>query len=399
MRILVACEWPESAIDELRSLGCDVAYSPQLTTDALVHAIRDTNILIVRRMRVTSDVLHAARSLQMILRAGNDVSGIAVEEASAQGVFVTHCPHRDSDAVAEMAFAMMLALDRRLVEHADAQRANPSRREEAPDSRGMAESTIGLVGYGPVEQAIAARATAFGMRVLAWSDAALPEATPAPGTRMVNWSHELAADSDVVFVYAPPEAGDDVRVDAELIGALREGAHLIFIGALAAIDETALLEAIDAKNLRVAIDAYPSDPARDSQRLRSALSEHANVLLTYRLADRTRQARRSFAAEAINIIRQFLVSGAVVNCVNLLERSPATWQLVLRLRDAVGVMAAIMDAIRADGVNAEEITSRVFVGARAAWCTIALDERPSGETLDSIRALNGVLHLELRAVV
>ena len=72
---------------------------------------------------------------------------------------------------------------------------------------------------------------------------------------------------------------------------------------------------------------------------------------------------------------------------------------MLRVRDAVGVMASILEAIRADGINAEEISSRVFVGARAAWCTIALDERPSTEALEAIRALHDVLYLEIRAVV
>ena len=62
-------------------------------------------------------------------------------------------------------------------------------------------------------------------------------------------------------------------------------------------------------------------------------------------------------------------------------------------------MAAILEAVRADGINAEEISSRVFRGAKAAWCTIALDERPSTEALETIRALNDVLHLDLRAVV
>ncbi|HPM24009.1 MAG TPA: hypothetical protein PLP66_08875, partial [Phycisphaerae bacterium] len=97
--------------------------------------------------------------------------------------------------------------------------------------------------------------------------------------------------------------------------------------------------------------------------------------------------------------RSFVVSGEVLNCLNLCDRSPATWQLVLRVRDQVGVMAAILDAIRADGINAQEMASRVFTGAKAAWCVIALEERPSTEALESIRALPDVLHLELRAVV
>ena len=110
-------------------------------------------------------------------------------------------------------------------------------------------------------------------------------------------------------------------------------------------------------------------------------------------------SRRATADEVVRIVQAFVVSGEALNCLNLCDRSPATWQLVLRVRDQVGVMAALLEAIRADGINAQEISSRVFTGVKAAWCTIALDERPSTEALDSIRALPQVLHLELRAVV
>jgi D-3-phosphoglycerate dehydrogenase len=129
------------------------------------------------------------------------------------------------------------------------------------------------------------------------------------------------------------------------------------------------------------------------------LCDIPGVIGTQQIGRRTAQAHWATAQEIVRIVRAFLVSGEVLNCVNLAERSPATWQLSLRVRDQVGVMAAVLSAVQADGINAEEITSRVFSGAKAAVCTIALDERPSMEALEAIRALTDVLHLELRAVV
>jgi hypothetical protein len=58
-----------------------------------------------------------------------------------------------------------------------------------------------------------------------------------------------------------------------------------------------------------------------------------------------------------------------------------------------------MEVVRADGINIEDITSRLFTGAQAAWCTIALDERPSNDALSAIRQTDGVLHLDIRALV
>lgn len=398
MKILVACNLPEFAIEELQALGSEVVVSPHITTDQLVAAIRDVNILIVRRNRVTADVLQAQRQLQMILRAGTDVSNIAIEEASAQGVFVVRCPNKDAVAVAEMAFTMLLALDRRLVDAIAAARSgNPAKRDEIADASGLAGATLGLVGYGPAQREIARRAVAFGMKVLCWSPSVSGDA-PADDEQVqfVNWARDLGSRSDAIVVYAPPHEGEELRADAEMLSEMREGSVLVHIGVAAAIMESAVVSAIERRRIRVALDLFSP---RETERVRCPLADRPDVLATYRLADRSRQAKISIATEVISVVRQFLVSGTVSNCVNLLERSPATWQLVLRLRDAVGIMAGIMDAIKADGVNAEEITSRVFAGARAAWCTIALDERPSAEALQTIRALDGVLHLELRAVV
>jgi D-3-phosphoglycerate dehydrogenase / 2-oxoglutarate reductase len=144
---------------------------------------------------------------------------------------------------------------------------------------------------------------------------------------------------------------------------------------------------------------FRSEPAGDSGRFRSRLCDLPGVIGTQHIGAITEQARQATADEVVRIVQAFVVSGEALNCLNLCERSPATWQLVLRVRDQVGVMAAILEAIRADGINAQEISSRVFTGVKAAWCTIALDERPSTEALSSIRALPQVLHLELRAVV
>ena len=174
---------------------------------------------------------------------------------------------------------------------------------------------------------------------------------------------------------------------------------MVHVGQPTAIDEVALAAAIRARGLRVAVDVFASEPVAESARFRPRLCDLPGVITTQHIGPLTEQARDATAAEVVRIIRAFVVSGEILNCLNLLERSPATWQLVMRVRDAVGVMTAVLDAIRADGINAEEIITRVFQGARAAWCTIALDERPSTEALEAIRALRNVLYLELRAVV
>lgn len=401
MKILIACEMPDFALNDLQSLGSEVLYEPTLTSETLPSKVRDVGILIVESTRVTAEVLQRGQALQMIVRRGAGVSNIAVTEASVQGVCVSHCPSQHAVAVAELTLGMTLCLDRGICDRATSLR-DARKRQQATVGRGLHGRTLGVLNYGVVGAEVAKLARAFGMEVLAWS----PTISPTPGrdepaneVEFTDWPRELARRCDVVTVYSAPDASDDVLVDSEFLANMREHGYLVHIGNPGVIDEHALASAIERKSLRVAIDAYSSASGREAPRFRSKLLDNPGVIGTHALGERTTQALHATAAEAVRIVREFLVAGVLLHCVNVVERSPATWQLVLRLRDAVGVMAAVMEAIRADGVNAEEITSRVFTGAQAAWCTIALDERPSAEALETIRSLNGVMHLDLRAVV
>jgi D-3-phosphoglycerate dehydrogenase len=189
-------------------------------------------------------------------------------------------------------------------------------------------------------------------------------------------------------------------VDAEFVENMRDGAYIVYVGHPAGLDEAALADAAQRRNLRVAYDVYaPRLATSNAGRFKSRLEVLPGAIGTHHLADHTQQAVQATADEVVRVVREFLVTGTAVNCVNLVEHSPATWQLALRLKDTVGVLAAIMDHIRADGINVEEINTRVLTGAKAGWCTIALDERPSTEALSAIRELDAVLHLDLRALV
>lgn len=400
MKILVGCSLPEPALQELRSLGVELVYEPELTTARLERLIRDVAIAVVCRTRVAPEVIAAGNALQMIVRAGTDTANIAIEEASAAGVFVSNCPHKDAIAIAELTFGLLVALDRRLFENAAALTSGDLEQPQAIEALGLAGRALGILGFGPVEREIIKRARAFDMRVVAWSPTLTPEVAAAEGVDFCAWPRELARQSDMVTVYAPLQEADEVLVNAEFLRNMNDGAYIVYVGHPAALDESALAEVAGERNLRVAYDiSAPQLGASGTGRFKSCLQALPNVIGTHHLADRTRQAHEATGAEVVRVIREFLVAGEVLNCVNLSERSPATWQLVLRLKDTVGVLASIMAHVRADGINAEEITSRLFTGAQAAWCVIALDERPSAEALNAIRDLDGVLHLELRALV
>ncbi len=400
MKTLVGCKLPESALAELRTLGTELVYKPDLTAAELENLVEDVAILVVCRTRVSPEIITAGRSLQLIVRAGTNTANIAIEEASAAGIFVCNCPDKDATAIAELMLGFLIALDRRLPPLAGGADAGATGTACAGDASGLAGRTLGLLGFGAAQRALAQRAHACGMKLLVWAPDLTQEEAARHAAGACSWPRELARNSDMIAAFVSSQDVDETLVDTEFLESMREGAYLVFVGHPAGLDFNALASIAAERRLRVACDlSAPQLTGANTGRLKSRLRELPGVFATFGIADRTRQAWEATAGEVVRVVRDFLVAGSVRNCVNLLESSPATWQLLLRLRDTVGVMAAIMDHIRADGINAQEILARVFVGAKAAWCVIALDERPSAEGLDAIRNLDGVLHLELRALV
>jgi D-3-phosphoglycerate dehydrogenase len=399
MKILAACELPSNALQQLRSLASEVAHAPRADAQELRGKLSGVGILIVGERRVSAEMLSAADALQMIVRAGPGPGDVDVEEASNQGIFVTHCPDNHATAVAELTFALMLALDRRLIENTLALREGRWTRTKLDDARGLAGRTLGILGYDAIGRLVARRARAFDMQVVAWSPVPSPHTPEEPHVEFCNWPRELARRADFVTVHYIRDHAHETVVTADFLQNMKSGTCLVHVGHPGAADEAALAQAVEQGRLRVAVDVFTASPSGDHARLRTRLCELPGVVCTQHIGPLTEQAKQATAQAVVDVVRAFLVSGEVRHCLNLADRSPATWQLVLRARDQVGVMAGILEAIRADGINAEEITSRVFTGAKAAWVTIALDERPSTEALDALRGLPDVLHLELRAVV
>src|SRR3989442_15929615 len=134
MKVLVADKFEQVGIDGLRAAGCDVVYQPDLKEDALAQAIRDTraDVLVVRGTDVTAPMLEAG-ALSLVVRAGAGYNTIDVAAASKRGVYVSNCPGKNAIGVAELAFALRLALDRRVAANVAELRAG--RRTKSENSK------------------------------------------------------------------------------------------------------------------------------------------------------------------------------------------------------------------------------------------------------------------------
>ena len=171
MRVLVADKFEEAGLAGLRALGCEVYYEPKLEGESLGWRLRDTSadVLVVRSTKVTAAEMDQARALSLIVRAGAGVNTIDVAGASARAISVSNCPGKNAVAVAELAWGLVLALDRRIAEQTADLKAGLWNKAEYGRARGLAGRALGIVGYGAIGREVAARGRAFGMDVVAWS--------------------------------------------------------------------------------------------------------------------------------------------------------------------------------------------------------------------------------------
>ncbi len=171
MKILIADKFPEAGLARLREMGLEVACDPELQDDALEEALRRDRpfILVVRSTRVEARHLDASPGLALVIRAGAGYNTIDVAGASSRAIHVANCPGKNSIAVAELAFAHLLAMDRRLVDGAVDLRRGVWNKKEYSKATGVYGTTLGLLGMGRIGQEMVRRAAAFGIDVVAWS--------------------------------------------------------------------------------------------------------------------------------------------------------------------------------------------------------------------------------------
>src|SRR3954465_5364707 len=228
MKILIADKFEESGRIGLRTLGCDVSFQPDLKDEPLVNAIghEQPDVLIVRGTKVTEPML-AAGPLKLIVRAGAGYNTIDVAAASKRGIYVSNCPGKNSIAVAELAFALILALDRRIADNVVTLRAGEWNKKEFSKARGLFGRTLGLVGVGKIGQEMIPRAKAFGMPVVAWSRSLTPEKAEALGVERMNSPLDVVRAADVVSVHVALKPDTRLMIDAQFFSAMKSGAYFI----------------------------------------------------------------------------------------------------------------------------------------------------------------------------
>jgi D-3-phosphoglycerate dehydrogenase / 2-oxoglutarate reductase len=342
-------------------------------------------VLVVRSTKVLAAALMAGH-LSLIVRAGAGYDTIDVKAASARGIYVTNCPGKNSIAVAELTFALILALDRRIPANVADLKAGRWNKTEYSKARGLFGRTLGLVGVGKIGQEVLTRARAFGMPVIAWSPSLTPERAEALGVLRKHSPLEVAAACDILSVHVALNAETRNLINREVLDALRSGSYFINTARAEVVDQAALYDVVRDRGIRAGLDVFTGEPSGGSGTVDAKIFELEGVIGTHHIGASTDQAQQAIAEETVRIIREYAQTGHVPNVVNLAQKSPATHLLVVRHFDRVGVLSAVFSQLKQAGINVQETENIVFDGANAAIARIHLDQAPPQRVLDAMRA-------------
>jgi D-3-phosphoglycerate dehydrogenase / 2-oxoglutarate reductase len=399
MKVLVADAFEKSGLDGLAALGCEVLYEPKLEGASLGARLAETGAeaLVVRSTKVGAAEMEGASGLALIVRAGAGVNTIDLRAASARAIAVSNCPGKNSIAVAELAWGLILALDRRIVDQANDLRAGVWNKSLYGKARGLAGRTLGVVGLGAIGLEVVARAKAFGMPVVAWSRSLDEDRAAQLGVARADSVHALAAASDVVTVHCALTVETKGMLDARFFEGMKPGAFFVNTSRGEVVDQPALEAAIARKGIRAGLDVFAKEPSGGNGVFEDDIVKNPAVIGTHHVGASTEQAQAAIAEETVRIVGAFASTGEVPNAVNLASRTPATHVLSVRHRDRVGVLAHVFGVLRAAGINVEQTENVVFAGAEAACARIQVGRAPQAAVLEEIeRGCADVLSISVR---
>jgi len=390
MKVLIADKFEKVGIDGLKELGCTVVSEPDVKPDALPELIKqaDPHILIVRSKKVTAETLRAGTALTLVIRAGAGIDTIDVAAASDLGVFVSNCPGKNSIAVAELVLGLLLTCDRRIPDQVAQLRQGKWNKGEFSKGRGLYGRTLGIVGLGQIGREVAARAQAFGMKVVAWSRSLTHEEADRLGIAYAQTPVEVARQADAVTINVAANPETKNLVNAEFLAAMKPGAYLINTARGSVVDEAALAAAVRDKGIRAGLDVYQHEPGGSTGEFANPIVQSAGVYGTHHVGASTDQAQVAIAHEVIRIVQSFKATGEVPNVVNRLAKSSATHVLTIRHRNRPGVLAHVFGVLAGASINVEEVENIIYHGAHATLARIHLDGQPEPAALDRIRSGN-----------
>ncbi len=344
MKVLISDKLDARCVEVLqKDQEIEVDVRTGLKADELKDIIGDYEGLIVRSStKVTEDLLSAAGNLRVIGRAGAGVDNIDLDAATRHGIVVMNTPGGNSVSTAEHSFAMMIAMARNIPQ---ANASVKAHKWERSDYTGVEldGKTLGVLGLGKVGRLVAARAAAFGMKVLGYDPFVSAEKAESYGARLSELDSLLEA-ADVLTFHLPMNEKTRHILDEAALARCRDGVFVVNCARGGIVDEEALLRALESgKVAGAAIDVYETgEPPSNWD-----LIDHDRVVCTPHLGASTREAQASVALQVAEQVGDLLMERVIRNAVNVPSVEPEMYrkmQPFLDLGERLGrIQAQLLD--------------------------------------------------------
>ena len=318
-RVYITQPVAASALERLRQ-AADVVFNPDAlhipSKNELITAVRDAHVLYcLLQDRVDADVIAAGSSLRAIATMKITPSDIDVAAASARRIPVTVIPPLVTEATADIAFALLLAVARRVAEGDRLVRAGvfPGSQSAYLEGAMVYGKTLGLVsGGGRIGRAVALRARGFGMRLIYWGPRRLTAGDEQEAGLEYVPLDELLANSDFVSLHTPLKPETRHQIGARELALMKPTAFLIYTSRGAIVDEPALAQALAERRIAGAgLDVYEDEP-----HVTPALLAMNQVVLTPHLGSAVRELREQMAHVVVDNILAVLAGERPPNCCN-----------------------------------------------------------------------------------
>jgi len=336
-KVLIADKLSPAAVAIFKMRGVEAEVKTGLAKEELLKIVDQYDGIAIRSAtKITADVIKAARKLKVVGRAGIGVDNVDIPAATAAGVIVMNTPFGNSITTAEHAIALMMALARELPAANASTHAGKWEKNRFMGVE-LYGKTLGLIGCGNIGGIVADRAKGLKMHVVAYDPYLSAERATELGVEKAELD-DLLARADFISLHTPKTPETKNIISAEAIAKMKKGARLVNCARGGLVDEAALKAALDSGHLAgAALDVFSEEPAKDS-----ILFGNEKVVATPHLGASTEEAQENVALQVAEQIADYLLTGAIVNALNMPSISAQEAQLVrpwISLAEKLGAFA------------------------------------------------------------
>src|SRR5687768_3387799 len=350
MKVLVAEKLSAAGTERLRE-HLQVDERLGLSPEELIAAIGDYDALVVRSAtKVTAELLERADNLKVVGRAGIGLDNVDVDAATRHGILVVNAPQSNILSAAEHTLALLLAQARNIPQAHNALVGGAWEREKWQGIE-LHGKTLGVVGLGRVGTLVAQRASAFGMRLVAYDPYVTPARAAQMGVDLVETVGELCRRADFITIHLPKTPETLGIIGAKELAEVKPGVRIVNTARGGLIDEAALVAALrEGKVAGAAVDVFDQEPVTEH-----ALFGLSNVVVTPHLGASTAEAQDkaglAIAEQVLLALRGEFVPYAVN--VDVGADIPETVRPYLRLAERLGRMAVALTGSGVEGLRFE----------------------------------------------